>query len=140
MAKHLGKRDVVVVVDIIRGWNECKLTWNLLCDAVEGVIRRRPARQTLHANPEIKCAFQARKVSLREKIPRLPRPGSLAIASHRIERLEREIDELKRKNSLLLAQYVTWQYNAYKKGLTETELCSPLPRIDRERSEPNPMD
>lgn len=137
MARHLRKNDIRSVVDVIRGWHGSRITWELVCDSVEMLLKCRPSRQTLQSHDDIKTAFQARKAALRGREGNLRKPSSLAIAAQRIEKLERELDELRRRNSLLLTQFVTWQYNAYKRGLLESDLNSPLPRIDRERSEPN---
>jgi hypothetical protein len=42
---------------------------------------------------------------------------------------------LKKKNAALLEQFVKWQYNAYKHGMTEAKLNEPMPMIDRERTD-----
>ncbi|MGA8728994.1 MAG: hypothetical protein WB608_09605 [Terracidiphilus sp.] len=45
------------------------------------------------------------------------------------------IEELQVRNSRLLEQFVKWQYNAYKRGISVDELNEDLPRIDRERTD-----
>ena len=64
-------------------------------------------------------------------------PSSLSVAAQRIARLQTEIYELKMQNDALLEQFVKWQYNAYKHGMTPAKLDAPLPTIDRNSSEKN---
>jgi hypothetical protein len=62
-------------------------------------------------------------------------PSSLTVAAQRIARQQCKIDELTAINAGLLEQFVKWQYNAYKRGMTEDQLNQPLTRIDRERTD-----
>ena len=135
MPKHLSKRDIEAIVNLILGWGEKKLTWNAVCESAEKIIGRRSSRQSLFANKEIKEAFKARKIGIRQKGNELPKPGNLNIAAERIKRLQNENEVLKKKNTELLEKFVIWQYNAYKHSVKEHELNEPLPRIDRERTE-----
>lgn len=65
---------------------------------------------------------------------KISKPSSLAFAAQRISRLQAENEELKRIQDQLLEQFVKWQYNAYKHGVSESQLNAELPRIDRERT------
>jgi hypothetical protein len=136
MARHLSSKDIAAVVDILRGWTRDRLTWELLCDEVALVLQSRPARQTLYARTEIRSAYVARKKGLKDDKSSLPQPSSLTVAALRISRLEAENAELRNINSSLLEQFVVWQYNAYKFGVSDVQLNEELPTIDRERSEP----
>ena len=135
MPKHLSKRDIEAIVNLILGWDEKKLTWEAVCESAEKIIGRKPSRQSLFANKEIKEAFKARKTGIGQRGNELPRPGNLNIAAERIKRLRNENEALKKKNKELLEKFVIWQYNAYKHGVKEHELNEPLTRIDRERTE-----
>ena len=135
MAEHLKQADINAIVDIIRGWQTDKLTWDGICEATATVIGKKPTRQTLNAHAAIKDAYSAKKSGLKVHGPRTAMPSSLAVAAQRIARLQIENDELKMKNDMLLEQFVRWQYNAYKHGLKEHQLNAELPRIDRERTE-----
>lgn len=134
MAKHLTKRDVEAILNIIHAHNDEKLTWDQICEAAEAVVGKKPTRQSLSSNNQIKEAYKAKKASLKLKAPSIPKPSSLSSAADRINRLQSENDTLKGKNEALLEQFVIWQYNAYKHGLKEYQLNAPLPRIDRERT------
>jgi len=135
LAKHLSKRDVEAVVNHILGWGDEKLTWNAVLDSIESLIGYKPTRQTLYANQDIRDAFKSRKTGIRQKGIDKPKPSNLNVAADRIAHLRAENDMLKKKNAALLEQFVKWQYNAYKYGLTEQKLNEPLPMIDRERTE-----
>lgn len=134
MAKHLTLKDISTIINLIDSAQE-KLTWDGLCDAAEPLIGTRPTRQTLNAHESIKTAFSLKKEQLKAGFQTSKRPASLAIAEQRIKRLESENDRLKRENERLLQRFVTWQYNAYKHGMTPAKLDSPLPAIDRDSSE-----
>lgn len=59
---------------------------------------------------------------------------SLAIAGQRIKRLEEDA-RLNKENYQLLEQFVIWQYNGYRDGLTQGQLNQSLLVINRETSE-----
>ncbi|MFJ5442826.1 hypothetical protein [Pectobacterium sp. CHL-2024] len=79
-------------------------------------------------------AYQTKKEALKGQGPKNPRPASLNIAA-RIVNLESEVEELKEENRRLKQQFVIWQYNAYKHGMTEHQLNTQLTKIDRDRSD-----
>jgi|TARA_R100001132_G_C3241118_1_gene71821 hypothetical protein len=133
LAKHLTERDIEKILGAIDGW-QGKLTWDSLCDAVIKQIGKRPTRQSLNANTRIKQAFLDKKARLKGDFQETKTPPSLAIAGQRIKRLEEENARLKAENSRLLEQYVVWQYNAYRHGMSEEKLNASLPVIDREAS------
>jgi len=135
LAKHLTQTDVEAILSIIYAWKEEKLTWEGICEASAPVIGKNPTRQSLNANKLIKEAYSSKKSTLKVHGPITPKPSNLTMAGERIARLQSEIESLKRKNALLLEQFVIWQYNAYKYGVKEHQLNESLPRIDRERTE-----
>ena len=135
MAKHLTKNEVSIVIDAIDVWSEPKLTWNDICNTCEELIGRKPTRQSLNSNHQIKLAYTTKKETLKKGVVRQPVPSSLKAGADRIKRLESQIDRLKAENRLLSEKFTVWQYNAYTKGITEEMLNKPLPEIDRERTE-----
>lgn len=138
MAKHLSKFDVGAIVNIIYGWDGDKITWEGVCDAALSVVGKRPTRQSLNTHKEIVGAYTAQKAKLKVSKPSIAKPSSLTVAASRIRHLESKISDLQLQNSALLEYLTLLQYNAYKKGMTESELTIPLPKIDRERTqEPN---
>lgn len=135
MAKHLDKKDIMAIVNLIRGWPEEKLTWSAICEAAEPLVGKSPTRQSLNAHEAIVTAYQTKKEALKSRGPQKPRPASLNIAAARISNLESEIEELKMENERYKQQFVVWQYNAYKHGLKEHQLNQSMPKIDRERTD-----
>lgn len=135
MAKHLSSTDIQAIVNLIRGWNDEKMTWPLICQAAEPLVGKLPTRQSLNAHEAITTAYKAKKSGLKEQGVRQRRPASLNAAAGRIANLESEIAELREINRKYKQMFVVWQYNAYKKGMREHELNKPLPSIDRERSD-----
>jgi len=135
LAKHLTQTDVEAIISIIYAWKDEKLTWEGICEASEPIIGKNPTRQSLNANKLIKEAYSSKKSTIKMSGIVVSKPSNLNMASDRIGRLQSEIENLKRKNSALLEQFVIWQYNAYKYGMNEYQLNEPLPRIDRERTE-----
>lgn len=134
MAKHLTPKDIDALVALIDTW-EGKLTWEALCEEGAKLIGSRPTRQTLNAHERIKTAFLGRKAHLKDGYIPSKRPASLSIAEQRIHRLEGENARLQAENDRLLEQFVRWQYNAYKHGMSKDKLDASLPQINRDSSE-----
>jgi hypothetical protein len=136
LPKHFRDRDVDLIVDLIRNWSGTKLTWDRICDETEKLFGTRPTRQALFAHSKIKNAYLGRKKRLRlSEGGNAPVPSSLAYAGLRIARLKAENDELRETNARFQEQFVKWQYNAYKYGVSKEKLNEELPRIDRERTD-----
>jgi hypothetical protein len=138
MARHLSPRDIESIISLIVGWKG-KLTWDLLCGECSQAIGFSPTRQTLSSYSRIRHSFSAAKKAggNNEKLPETPirKPQSLRVAGERITRLEKEVERLKRENSLLLEQFIVWQQNCTARGLTINDLNQPLMKVDRERTE-----
>jgi len=135
LARHLSKHDVQAIVNLIRGWQDGKLTWEAICEAAEPLVGKKPTRQSLNAHEPISSAYTAAKKGLKNAGPKKPRPSSLNAASARIANLERALEELKAQSQAYKQLFVMWQYNAYKYGMKEHQLNESLPFIDRERSD-----
>lgn len=136
LAKHLSAADISAIVDTINGWKIPPFTWDAICAAVEPLVGKRPTRQSISSNALIKIAYKKRNETLgQEYIPR-PSPSSLSVSEARIDQLEAKLRVVSARNQQLLEQFVVWQYNASKFGISEHQLNEPLPRIDRERSVP----
>lgn len=135
MAKHLSKPDVSAIINVIHGWDDGRITWEGICDAVADMIGKRPTRQSLCGHRDIVSAYKARKSGLKKSEPVLAKPSSLTLAANRIRNLESKLADLQFQNAALLEYLTLLQYNAYKRGMTEGELTMPLPQIDRERTQ-----
>lgn len=135
MAKNLNRKEIQAIVNLIRGWDEPKITWAAICEEVQPLVGKKPTRQSLSSHEAIKNAYQSKKDSIKGKAPAKPRPASLNAAASRIANLEAELAELKEQNRQYKQMFVLWQYNAYKHGMTESKLNASMPKIDRERSD-----
>lgn len=135
LAKHLTKTDVSTVINIIHGWDNDKLTWEDICQSASKVVGKKPTRQSLNSNALIKQAYELKKSGLKINGVSTPSPSSLKVAAARLKKQQNEIKSLKAINSVLLEQFVRWQYNSYKYGLKDHQLNEPMPRIDRERTD-----
>ena len=133
MALHLTDKDIENIVELLDYWslNE-KLTWERLCKAIELQLEFVPAptRQTLQKYARIKNAYdQCKKPSkaLNVNINKTNKlPASLKIAQTKIEALEAKNARLEKENAMLLEQFVVWQYNAHKYGLSIAKLNEPM--------------
>ncbi|UFH48993.1 hypothetical protein [Pseudomonas sp. KNUC1026] len=63
------------------------------------------------------------------------RPESLAIAEQKIRKLESEVARLTSENERFTEQFIRWQYNAQKRGISRAVLDDQLPVIDRDSAE-----
>jgi len=133
MAQHLTDQNVQDIVEILDYWSPSeKLTWEKLCKAIEVQLELIPAptRQTLQKFARIKNAYDLGKKSpaaskiLKAKHQKLP--ASLKIAQVKIDALESKLERLEKENSMLLEQFVVWQYNAHKYGVNIDQLNEPL--------------
>lgn len=133
MAQHLTDKDIENIVELLDYWPlDEKLTWEMLCKAIEVQLELVPAptRQTLQKYVRIKNAYdQSKKPSKIASIKRNQTqklPASLKIAQTKIEALEAKNARLEKENAMLLEQFVAWQYNAHKYGLSIEKLNEPM--------------
>lgn len=134
MAMHLTDLHIKILIDLIDAWSE-KLTWDALCDKGAEVLGFRPTRQTLNNHKAVKAAFDAKKIHQKTGLMPSKRPESLAIAEQRIRKLESEVARLTYENERFIEQFIRWQYNAQKRGISKALLDDHLPVIDRDSAE-----
>lgn len=137
MAQHLSDQDIENIVEILDYWPlDEKLTWERLCKAIEAQLELVPAptRQTLQKYVRIKSAYHQGKKSPATMIyissNKSKLPASLKIAQSKIDAMEAKVERLEKENSILLEQFVVWQYNAYKYGISIDKLNEPLSKKD----------
>ena len=131
-SQNITAESVQVMVEILDGWGERKLTWGAYLDEVALHLLVRYTRQTLSRYERIQSAFnlvKARQTTPAGEAP--PVSSRNNIAQDRIRRLEAENSRLKDENNRLLIQFVTWAYNAHTRGLDEAFLNRPVPQVNR---------
>ena len=132
MKKHLTDRKIEVIVEVLDGWSG-KLTWDRLIETIQPRVGEY-TRQALNNHTRIKSAFDQRKKTLRVARGFDEKPVELQKALQRIYKLEAANQRISRENDQLLEQFVRWAYNAANKGMSEDQLNTALPEIDRERT------
>jgi hypothetical protein len=138
-ARNLDDNAIEQIVEILDGWNSPKLTWELLIEEVFLRMRAHYTRQALNNYVRIKESFAGRKQELAGCAPKDVKAENLE--QQRIDRLEAEIERLKRENNALLEQFNRWVYNGYLKQMDERMrdfMNQPLPSVHREPSEKPP--
>lgn len=132
MAQHLTDHDIENIVELLDYWPlDEKLTWERLCQAIELQLELVPAptRQTLQKYVRVKNAYDQCKKPKSTQVKSNSAqklPASLKIAQTKIEALEAKNARLEKENAMLLEQFVVWQYNAHKYGLSITKLNEPM--------------
>ncbi|MDL2313595.1 hypothetical protein LJC36_01285 [Desulfovibrio sp. OttesenSCG-928-C14] len=132
-SKNLDDATTEQVVQILDGWHNSKLTWDLLIEQVMLRTFNQYSRQALNNSVRVKNAYKiakerldGEKVSSKRKISK-----ELQIALARKETLKAENCRLIRENDQLLEQFCRWAYNASNRGISEEFLNQPLPKVDR---------
>ena len=133
-SRHLTDNDIERIIELLDGWDG-SLTWEALCEACVGAIGFKPTRQTLHKFSRVAGAYKLAKERHKNDVKDLKIPTTLAVAAQRIARLTREVERLERENAALLEQFVVWQYNAYKHGISRENLNKGLLQIDRRQTD-----
>ena len=136
MSKHITEYYINSILKIISMWNNEKLTWNDLVDAVEGNLGVRYTRQCLSNYKIIVDAFNLKKKYIRQNRGCDPVCGTQQMqdAFHKIRQLELEVELLKKQNKDLLEQFWRWLYNAThstRHPMRVEDLNKPLPENKR---------
>ncbi|MDX0442751.1 hypothetical protein GOD94_16205 [Sinorhizobium medicae] len=140
MAKaRLTEDEIDRIVGLLVGW-QGDLSWDLLTERVEAVLKRPFTRQGLSKQENVLVAFQQAKDRLRSS-PKTPSHSAisaeLGVALGRVATLEAEIAVLKAERNRFYEKFATWQYNARSKGLSEADLNMPFPKVERDGSTAN---
>lgn len=130
---NLTPDRVDVIVEQIRSW-EGRLTWPALITSIATQFHARYTRQALFRHDRIRIAYEAhrnRQGKTERTNSRRPISATLNAALERIQRLEQENVELRKREELLFEQFHRWAYHASSRGLTRDFLDRPLPPVNR---------
>lgn len=132
-ARNLDDAAISDIVGILDGWTG-PLSWEILIQSIEELMRVRYTRQALNNHERIKMAFSLR----RQAIKTIGAPMRVGATTPQFDsllqinaRLEAETARLKTENTRLLEQFVRWSYNANNRGVQEEVLNRPLPDVNR---------
>lgn len=135
MAKaRLTSDEIERIVELLTSWRG-KLSWELLLERVETLLRRPFTRQGLAKQDNIQIAYQQAKDRIRKQKP------TYSEALPEIELMKNTIDSLRAKIAVMEAErgryeekFATWLYNARSRGISELDLNRHLPEVDRDWS------
>ena len=128
--RHLNEGDVATALELLRYWNG-KLTWDKFIIAIESQVGATFSKTALTNREEIQQAYTSAKARLRKGRQVQHGDVNLGRALERIAKLKNEVEVLQEKNHALLEQFRRWHYNARRKGLTDADLETPLPKLRR---------
>ncbi|NEX60091.1 hypothetical protein [Noviherbaspirillum galbum] len=128
---NLTAQRIDKIIEIIHGW-EGRLTWPALIKAVAAKMHATYTRQALFKQERIRVAYETYRASKPDAVGGRPVSAALKASMERIQRLELENAGLKKREALLLEQFVRWAYNASTRGLTEAFLNQALPPTNRQ--------
>jgi hypothetical protein len=127
---NLTPEKIAVIVEIIRTWDG-RLTWPGLVNEISRKMNATYTRQALYKHESIRVAYEVYRENSSDTDPGRPFSGALNASTERVKRLEMENAELKKREALLMEQFVRWAYNASTRGLTENFLNQALPPTNR---------
>ena len=135
MAKaRLTNDEIERIVELLTSWRGT-LSWELLLERVEAILRRPFTRQGLAKQDNIQTAYQQAKNRIR-----LAKP-TYSESLPEIELMQNTIDSLRAKIAVMEAErgryeekFATWLYNARSRGISELDLNRHLPEVDRDGS------
>ncbi|WFU89067.1 hypothetical protein QA644_08500 [Rhizobium sp. CC1099] len=135
MAKaRLTSDEIERIVELLTSWRGT-LSWELLLERVETLLRRPFTRQGLAKQDNIQIAYQQAKDRIRKQKP------TYSEALPEIELMKNTIDSLRAKIAMMEAErgryeekFATWLYNARSRGISELDLNRHLPEVDRDWS------
>lgn len=133
---NLTSERIDTIIEIIHSWDG-RLTWSALIKAVDQKMHCNYTRQALYKQERIRIAFEVYRTRNDNATSTRQVPIALRACVERVKRLEQENLELKKREALLLEQFVRWAYNAASRGLTENFLNQALPSTNRHGNPPS---
>ena len=71
MAKYMDNNGINAIVNLIRGWQEPKLSLSAICEAAEPLVGKLSSRQSLNAHEPVVTAYQTKKKRLKAEAPKI---------------------------------------------------------------------
>lgn len=127
---NLTPEKIAAIVEIIRTWDG-RLTWSGLVSEISKRTNATYTRQALYKHESIRIAYETYRETGSDKAEGRPVSAALKASTERVKRLEMENAELRKREALLIEQFVRWAYNASMRGLTEDFLNQAMPPTNR---------
>lgn len=137
-SRNITDSDIMVIVQILEGWGDSKLTWDALTAEVEERLFCRYTRQTLGRYQLICDAFAtAKKAKAFQGAKTQQRGGSVTkrTTDERVSLLESKLKHKEKAFNSLACQMATVIHNAVLAGFTKEMLFRPMPKPDRDWTE-----
>ena len=140
-SKNIDDSTAEQIVQILDGWHDPKLTWDLLSEQIMLRTYSQYTRQALYNSVRIRMAYKLAKERIGGEKPSQKRRMSkeLQLAIARIGTLKAENTRLVRENNQLLEQFCRWAYNANTRSISEDFLNQPLPKVFRGQTPSEPV-
>lgn len=130
---NLTPDRVDAIVELVRSWDG-RLTWSALIASIATKFHATYSRQALFKHDRIRIAYEThrdREGKSHRTGSRRPISATLKAALERLQRLEQENAELRKREQMLLEQFHRWAYHASTRGLARDFLDRPLPPLNR---------
>lgn len=128
---RLSENDEKRIIDLIHGWVNPKLTWELLVIACENELGIETTRKTLNTRSYIKAVMKIKKGDLRTPSDMPGYLSDVGVANQKLVQLVKKVELLEKANNDLVEQFLRWQYNAKNYNVSEEMLNRPLPKTFR---------
>lgn len=138
--RRISELDINVACRLLDAWSN-KLSWERFLSQLSVELGYQYTRQAMRRHTRVTASYERAKNRLKESTERARTDAgrskrstlgngdsALAVAYDKIEVLKNTIDRLEHENRDLLVRFVTWQYNAALRGLSEAELDRSIPR------------
>lgn len=130
-APHLGESGVEKAIHLLNGWAG-KLTWKTFIALLAVEVGHAYSKTALCKHKDISKAFDQAKKRLRKEAEEIGEGGSgassaLAHLRQLLEQKERALLEEREARQLQNEQFLRWQFNAERHGLTYAKLNAALP-------------
>ncbi|WP_018274847.1 hypothetical protein WKI13_04270 [Teredinibacter turnerae] len=124
---RLTTQDELRIEELIQGWRNPKLSWEILVSACNYELGIKTTRQALNTRERIKALMKLRKTELKAPSKAPGYVKDLQTANERIEALTKRVGEIEYANYQLIDMFIRWQYNASLYGVSEEKLNQPVP-------------
>ncbi|WP_350327100.1 hypothetical protein [Pectobacterium aroidearum] len=123
MGRKLYQEDLINILDIINEWEGRSITWDSICIAVSGRLKKVLTRQCLARHPEIVSAYTLAKQ--KNKIKEFGvKDVHFDLCNTELSNLKNDNLRLRKENERLLIVIRNLQLVAYSRGVREEQIMN----------------